>query len=269
MFYNCYSLTSIPLFNTAACTNMSYMFTNCYSLTSVPGLNLSAISSAVNITSFLGATSSLSKAFFTGLRYTLSVVNAKLSKAALELICQNLGVGSAATLTITTNPGVDAAVSKTICGTTAGSTTVTQTNTSSLIVGMVATGTGTPLTTAVACTFTDAGDLVGLTSHGLSNDDVVSFPSITTTTGLVINATYYVVSATTNTFQVSGTLGGTALALTNNGTGTLKYRAKIISIVTNTSVTFDRPMTATGSQTLSFRLLDTSQALLKGWTVTG
>ena len=36
MFEDCYSLISIPLFNTSNVTNMSKMFKNCYSLTSVP-----------------------------------------------------------------------------------------------------------------------------------------------------------------------------------------------------------------------------------------
>jgi len=36
MFNSCFSLRSVPLFNTAAVTNMSYMFNNCCSLRSVP-----------------------------------------------------------------------------------------------------------------------------------------------------------------------------------------------------------------------------------------
>ena len=45
MFYNCYSLQSVPLFNTAAVTSMSYMFYNCYSLQSVPLFNTAAVTS--------------------------------------------------------------------------------------------------------------------------------------------------------------------------------------------------------------------------------
>ena len=70
-------------------------------------------------------------------------------------------------------------------------------------------------------TFTDSGDIVTLSAHGYSNGQAVQFSVITTTTGIVINTTYYIVGATTNTFQVASTEGGTALALTNNGTGTL------------------------------------------------
>ena len=39
MFYNCYSLQSVPLFNTQNVTNMSIMFYNCFSLQSVPLFN--------------------------------------------------------------------------------------------------------------------------------------------------------------------------------------------------------------------------------------
>jgi surface protein len=39
MFGNCYSLQSVPLFNTEKVTNMLYMFRSCYSLQSVPLFN--------------------------------------------------------------------------------------------------------------------------------------------------------------------------------------------------------------------------------------
>lgn len=72
-----------------------------------------------------------------------------------------------------------------------------------------------------AVTFTDVGDLVTLNNHGLSNGEAVTFGTITTTTGISINTTYYVISSTTNTFQLSATVGGAALPLTTNGTGVL------------------------------------------------
>lgn len=36
MFYNCHALTTVPLFDTRACTNMSSMFNSCKALTTVP-----------------------------------------------------------------------------------------------------------------------------------------------------------------------------------------------------------------------------------------
>ena len=73
-----------------------------------------------------------------------------------------------------------------------------------------------------AVTFTDAGDLVSTVSpHGLSNGNQISFTSITSTTGISTNTLYYVISATSTTFQVASSLGGAALPLTTNGSGTM------------------------------------------------
>jgi hypothetical protein len=80
-----------------------------------------------------------------------------------------------------------------------------------------------------AVTFTDSGDLVTLNSHGLSNGNVVTFSSITSTTGISIDTSYYAINVTTNTFQVSSN-NSTALALTTNGTGTLKVSNNSFSV---------------------------------------
>ena len=55
MFQNCFSLQSVPLFNTAAVTNMSYMFQNCFSLQSVPAFNTAAVTNMGNM--FYGCSS--------------------------------------------------------------------------------------------------------------------------------------------------------------------------------------------------------------------
>lgn len=70
-------------------------------------------------------------------------------------------------------------------------------------------------------TFTDTGDTVGLTGNQFQNGDAVYFSAITSTTGISTNTIYYVVNRAAATFQVSATYGGTALALTTNGTGTV------------------------------------------------
>jgi hypothetical protein len=70
-------------------------------------------------------------------------------------------------------------------------------------------------------TFQDTGDTVTLASHGIANGTTVSYTSITSTTGISVNTKYYVVNATTNTFQVASSNGGSALVLTTNGSGTL------------------------------------------------
>jgi hypothetical protein len=143
-------------------------------------------------------------------------------------------------------------------------------STTGIEVGMQVAGTNSPLTTAAAVTFTDAGDIVTLSNHGLSADDEVSFPTITTTTGIVIDKIYYVAGTIlANSFQLAATPGGSALPLTTNGSGTLKHKTEVASIIPNTSVTMTRPMAGTSSSTLAFRQLKTGKAILKGWAVTG
>lgn len=94
-----------------------------------------------------------------------------------------------------------------------------------------------------AVTFQDAGDTVTLNNHGFANGTVVSFLSITSTTGININTPYYVISATTNTFQLSSSPGGSALALTTNGSGVLDLKAPYRGTGGSPNVTFTRSTT--------------------------
>jgi hypothetical protein len=265
-FNSCVSLMTIPAFNTVAATDMTNAFSYCYSLTEIPAMNL-------NLVGGLTLTNCFSLATFnaTNLRVTASFSQCKLAKDALETIFTNLGtalVGATRTLTISNTWGAPTPVSLT--GTPAtGSTTITMANTTGLSAGMQVTGTNTILTTGRAVTFIDAGDLVNLTAHGLSDGDEVAFSVITTTTGIVINTIYFVVNAAADNFQVASTLGGAALPLTTNGNGTVRYNSTIVSIVPNTSVTMSRPMAGGSSQTLAFRLLQTYKAVLKGFTISG
>jgi len=271
MFTGCTNLATVPSFTFAAATiSMDGMFNGCLTLVSLPSLSASSVTSSASLLNIFASCNSLTKISMTGFKYTFSVASLKLSKPSLELLFSNLGIGTSQTLTITTNPGADTAVSFASRATTAQSTTIAMASTTGLSVGMSISGTGTGITTGAAVTFQDTGDTVTLTNHGMSNGDMVSFSVITTTTGIVINIIYYVISATTNTFQVSATSGGSALALTTSGSGTLKYNAKIVTINNNVSVILDRPAATTAaSTTLAFRVLDTSQATLRGWAITG
>ena len=112
-------------------------------------------------------------------------------------------------------------------------------------------------------------DLVTLVGHGLPNGKRVSFNSITTTTGIAIYNLYYVVNATTDTFQLSLTQGGTPIALTNNGTGTIIYQTLVIAIEPNVSVTVDVPASISGTSNLAYRNLNTQIAVMKRWAVSG
>jgi hypothetical protein len=270
MFYNCYILQTIPLLNTAAGTDFSNMFYGCYSLQTIPLLNTAAgniFSSIFGGTTF--STFSLSAGALSGSKYTISYTNCKLSQNAIESIITNIGTAAGAqTLTISNNWGAASPISKS--GTsTAGSATITMASTTGIVAGMQVTGTGSPLTTALACTLQDSGDTVTATAHGLSNGDLVSFKTIVTTTGIDTYTPYYVVGAATDTFQVSLTAGGAAIALTTDGSGTILYRALVVTVNTNVSVVLDKKMTGSGTATFAYRLLNTGLALQKGWTVTG
>jgi hypothetical protein len=82
--------------------------------------------------------------------------------------------------------------------------------------------------TSQACTFTDTGDLVTDADHGLVDGQSLVFLTVVTTTGLTALTTrYYVISATSTTFQVATTAGGSAVALTTNGSGTYKAQYEI------------------------------------------
>lgn len=88
---------------------------------------------------------------------------------------------------------------------------------------------------ATACTFQDTGDTVTKNGHGLANGDPIQFATIVTTTGISTNTTYYVTGQSANTFQVESTVGGGALALTNNGTGTYTAGGQIPAPSANTT----------------------------------
>jgi hypothetical protein len=82
---------------------------------------------------------------------------------------------------------------------------------------------GVDRTVAATVTFTDAGDIVTTPAvHGLNVGDEVQVATVVTTTGIVANTTYYVKTVpTTTTLTLSATNGGSTLALTTDGTGTV------------------------------------------------
>jgi len=84
MFLSCSSLQSVPLFNTAAVTNMNGMFSSCTSLHTIPELNLSAISSAANNNMLLTGSVTLGKAKLTGMRWSQSFSGCNMAAAQLD-----------------------------------------------------------------------------------------------------------------------------------------------------------------------------------------
>jgi hypothetical protein len=140
--------------------------------------------------------------------------------------------------------------------------------TSDLTVGEFVTGTGTGITTGVSVTSDVAADTFTLVNHGLTDGKRVSFSTLGTTTGISAWTIYFVVSATADTFQVALTDGGAAIDLTGtNATLNARYPSVITAITPSVSVTLDTPAATSGATTLTFRLLNSSTALLKNWTV--
>lgn len=272
-FAGCNSLSYIPEFvNTSQWTQIHTpiynvgIFSNLYSINEFPALNLTNVTSG----GYIGSNNyNLLRSKLYNVKVSHAYANSRLDQIAINEVIENLGTPSASqTLTISNTPGAvkNATISRS-CTTTAGSTTVANANTTGITVGMQLTGTG--ITNSRIVTLTDEGDLVTLVGHGLPNGKRVSFNSITTTTGIAIYNLYYVVNATTDTFQLSLTQGGTPIALKNNGTGTIIYQTLVIAIDPNVSVTVDVPASISGTSNLAYRNLNTQIAVMKRWAVSG
>jgi hypothetical protein len=105
MFLNCFALQSVPLFNTASVTTMVSMFQSCFALQSVPAFDASAVTSSAGFNNMFLNNNSLSSMKATGINYTFSVANCKLSAAALDEIYTNLPTVVGQTITVTGNWG--------------------------------------------------------------------------------------------------------------------------------------------------------------------
>ena len=69
--------------------------------------------------------------------------------------------------------------------------------------------------------FNTSTERVNITSHGLSNDTPVAFSSTgTLPTGITAGTIYYVINQTANDFQISSTVGGSAIGLSGTPSGT-------------------------------------------------
>src|SRR5574337_254034 len=105
----------------------------------------------------------------------------------------------------------------------------------------VAGSTDVGIASAVAVTFTDSGDTVNRTAHGFQNGQKIAFSAITSTTGISTYTTYYVVNTTADTFQVASSIGGSALALTTDGSGSAyvpMYRQVLVTVTIQSGQTF-------------------------------
>lgn len=77
-------------------------------------------------------------------------------------------------------------------------------------------------------------DTITINNHGLTNDTIVFFSTLTGGSGLYTGLNYYIINATTNTFKLSNTIGGSAVNFTTNiGLATLLTREAIWTPNTN------------------------------------
>ena len=113
----------------------------------------------------------------------------------------------------------------------------------------------------LAVTTTDSGDLFTATAHGLSAGTPVTPTSITSTTGISVGVTYYVVTVTANTFQLAATPSGSAIAITTDGSAVLSQQAMGLAVdaapASSTdgqirAILFPRPGASYGSGTSTF-----------------
>jgi surface protein len=106
MFQSCIALQSVPLFNASSVTTMATMFNDCRALQSVPAFDASAVTSSAGFNNMFSNNNSLSSMKATGINYTFSVANCKLSAAALDEIYTNLPTVVGQTITVTGNWGI-------------------------------------------------------------------------------------------------------------------------------------------------------------------
>lgn len=85
--------------------------------------------------------------------------------------------------------------------------------------------------TIILTTSAALDDLLDATGHGLNNGDRIKFATLTGGAGLSTATTYYVVSASANSFQVALTLGGPAVTFTTDVTAATVHKVPILMTV--------------------------------------
>jgi hypothetical protein len=267
MLNNCVSINSIPptsgnYWNFAKVTDMGTAFGNMSRLRTIPSYNMA---NATNLTNILTNDTSLAEINLYNIRASITLPAAQLSKSAIEAVFANLlpRTATANTITLGSNPGTDTAVSLSATS-TANSVTLTMANTTNLAVGMVATGAN--INSAITVT-ANTTNVITRVNHQLPANTLVSFNGAIGNTAAYTPV--YVTNPTTDDFQITNTPGGSVITITANSTPTMNYGRYIANIVANTSVTLTTPASSTGTGTVAFRVLDTTVATLKNWTVSG
>lgn len=114
-----------------------------------------------------------------------------------------------------------------------------------------------------------SGATITQTGHDYANGDEIIFSALGGNTGVSVNVVYYVVNVALNTFQVSTTLGGSAVSI--SGSGNMTYRHMIRSMVTmavGTGSTLVDYATGGAQNTLVAETAGVTNPMRKGLTVT-
>lgn len=134
---------------------------------------------------------------------------------------------------------------------TSGSATVTIADTSGLAVGDIVIGAG--CSAAQAVTTVDTNDLFGLTAHGIPAGTPIWLESIATTTGITAGRRYFAITTGTGAdvdhIKLANTPGGSAIAITTNGTAVIRVQRFITAISENASITLSAIASATAAAT--------------------
>jgi hypothetical protein len=109
MMAGCIALQSFPAFpsSIAGVTNMANFLSGCSALQFVAGFSMAGIGSAGNASSFVANCNSLPRIPVTGMRFSFSVANGKLSAAALNEVFTGLPTVTGQTITVTGNFGIN------------------------------------------------------------------------------------------------------------------------------------------------------------------
>ena len=102
-----------------------------------------------------------------------------------------------------------------------------------------------------------ATDIITSNAHGMVEGDLIH---VTTSgadlpAGLAVSTDYYVISPTTNTFKVSATRAGSAVDITDAGTGTHTYhlKGKTIYVGDFSDINLDLSFVTTPTMTVKFQ----------------
>ena len=106
MFNSCSDIVRIPAFNTSSVTNFSAMFSGCTTLVEVPEFDMSTPTAASGYSTTFTNCTSLSRIRATGIRFSFTLANLKLSATALNEIYTNLPTVTGQTITVSGNYGV-------------------------------------------------------------------------------------------------------------------------------------------------------------------